>query len=123
MGGALILLVEKGAHVRFFASGTSKVVRFARAWLGPWKGCGSKPMVPFWGRCTTHFRTYFNVDWDVHWGCGLVTHGQMGPFPEKKTPRLTSLTPLVGRAAQATPGAHGIPPRHLFSGRAWLGGG
>ena len=22
-------------------------------------GCGSKPMVPFWGRCTTHFRTYF----------------------------------------------------------------
>ena len=22
-------------------------------------GRGSKPMVPFWGRCTTHFRTYF----------------------------------------------------------------
>ena len=29
-------------------------------------GCGSKPMVPFWGRCTTHFRTYFSGDWDVH---------------------------------------------------------
>ena len=23
-------------------------------------GCGSKPMVPFWGRCTTHVRTYFS---------------------------------------------------------------
>ena len=23
-------------------------------------GCGSKPMVPFWGRCTTHFRTYLS---------------------------------------------------------------
>ena len=23
-------------------------------------GCGSKPMVPFRGRCTTHFRTYFS---------------------------------------------------------------
>ena len=38
-----------------------------RRWLGQeaagpkiWEGsgvggCGSKPMVPFWGRCTTHF--------------------------------------------------------------------
>ena len=26
-----------------------------------------KPMVPFWGRCTTHLRTYFSGDWDVHW--------------------------------------------------------
>ena len=23
-------------------------------------GGGSKPIVPFWGRCTTHFRTYFS---------------------------------------------------------------
>ena len=29
-------------------------------------GCGSKPMVPFWGRCTTHFGVYFTGDWDVH---------------------------------------------------------
>ena len=33
-------------------------------------GCGSKP-IPFWGRCTTHFRTYFGGDWDVHWGYDL----------------------------------------------------
>ena len=25
-------------------------------------------MVPFWGRCTTHCRTYFSGDWNVHWG-------------------------------------------------------
>ena len=30
--------------------------------------------IPFWGRCTTHFRTYFTGDWDVHWGYGLLTH-------------------------------------------------
>ena len=37
---------------------------------------GSKPMVPFWGfRCTTHFRTYFSGDWDVHWGYGISSHG------------------------------------------------
>ena len=31
-------------------------------------GHGSKPMVAYWDRCTTHFRTYFSGDWDVHWG-------------------------------------------------------
>ena len=28
-------------------------------------GCGSKAILD---RCTTHFRTYFSGDWDVHWG-------------------------------------------------------
>ena len=31
--------------------------------------------IPFWGRCTTHFRTYFSGDWNVHWGYGILTHG------------------------------------------------
>ena len=31
--------------------------------------------IPFWGRCATHFRTYFSGDWDVHWGYGVLTHG------------------------------------------------
>ena len=39
-------------------------------------GCGSKQMAPFWGSCTTHFRTYCSGDWDVHWGYGIWTHGQ-----------------------------------------------
>ena len=34
-----------------------------------------KTMAPFWGGCTTHFRTYFSGDWDVHYG--LLTHGHM----------------------------------------------
>ena len=36
-------------------------------------------------RCTTHFRTYFSGDWDVHWGYGLVAHGhvsKMGQPPD-----------------------------------------
>ena len=33
--------------------------------------------IPFWGRCTTHFRTNFSQDWDVHWGYGILTHGQI----------------------------------------------
>ena len=41
-------------------------------------GCGSKPMVPFRGGCTTHFRTDFSGDWDVHWGrTGILTHGHI----------------------------------------------
>ena len=40
-------------------------------------GCGSTPMVPLWGRCTAHFRTYFSGDWDVHWGYGVLTYGHV----------------------------------------------
>ena len=37
-------------------------------------GCGTTPMVPLWGRCTTHFRTYFSgwIESDVHWGYDLA---------------------------------------------------
>ena len=35
-------------------------------------------MVPFWGRCTTHFSRDFSGDWDVYWGVtGISTHGHM----------------------------------------------
>ena len=30
------------------------------------------------GRCTTHFRSYFSGDWDVHWGYGILTKGHVG---------------------------------------------
>ena len=43
-------------------------------------GCGSKPMVPFWGRRTTHFRAYFSGDWDVHWGYDLAFDLGPGTF-------------------------------------------
>ena len=35
--------------------------------------------IPFWGRCTTHFRACFSGDWDVYWGYGILTHGHF-PF-------------------------------------------
>ena len=39
----------------------------------------SKPMGSHFGvgGFTTHFRTYFSGDCDVHWGYGLLTHGQV----------------------------------------------
>ena len=42
-------------------------------------GCGSKPMASHLGvgEFTTHFRTYFSGDWDVHWGYEILTHGHM----------------------------------------------
>ena len=52
---------------------------FCRVLQGTINGCGSKPMVPFWGRCTTHFRTYFSGDWDVHWG-----YLDFDPWPNKE---------------------------------------
>ena len=42
--------------------------------------CGSKPMVPVWGRCTTHFRPF-------SWGLGCspkardFDHGHIKPIP------------------------------------------
>ena len=34
--------------------------------------------IPYWlGGESTHFRTYFSGDWDVHRGYGILTHSQM----------------------------------------------
>ena len=45
-------------------------------------GGGSKPMGSHFGvgEFTTHFRTYFSGDWDVHWGYGLLTHHHIALF-------------------------------------------
>ena len=70
-------------------------------------GCGSKPMLPVWGRCTTHFRTYFSGDWDVHWGCDLA----FDPWPEKPPTvpaRLESLYTLHSVALEHVPRHVGI---------------
>ena len=42
-------------------------------------GCGSNPMVPFWGRCTTYFRTYFSGWIGIFTGgtIWLLTHGHV----------------------------------------------
>ena len=57
------------------AEETLSTAEESRTWVRPGLrgyGCGSKPMVPFGGRYTTHFRTYFSGDWDVHWGTDLA---------------------------------------------------
>ena len=35
------------------------------------------------GEFTTHFRTYFSGDWNVHWGYGVLTHGRGHLRPPK----------------------------------------
>ena len=37
-------------------------------------GCQNRFGIPFWlvGAFTTHFRTCFSGDWDVHWGFDLA---------------------------------------------------
>ena len=37
--------------------------------------------IPFWGRCTTHFRTYFSgwIESDVHWEYDLA----FDPWPHE----------------------------------------
>ena len=61
-------------------------------WLSFWKsprvttpnGCGSKPMGSHFGvgEFTTHLRTYFSGDWDVHWGYDL----DFDPWPNHYKP-------------------------------------
>ena len=77
-----------------------QVLALAERWANQGKyGCGSKPTVPFWGRCTTHF-VYFSWDWDVCWGLTRVlTHSHMnqprvdsfwGMFPSRSHDSLTN---------------------------------
>ena len=47
--------------------------------LGIPNGCGSKLMGSHFGVGAPPILVYFNGDWDVHWGYGSLTHGQMGP--------------------------------------------
>ena len=52
-----------------------------------WLWLSSRFGTPFWkmvGEFTTHFRTCFSGDWDVHWGCGLLTYGQIGNIEQNK---------------------------------------
>ena len=62
-------------------------------------GCGSKPMGShFWGRRTTHFRTYFSGDWDVHWPHELEGICSLPDTIAFSSPFLGSSTPLQHRA-------------------------
>ena len=72
-------------------------------------------MVPFWDRSTTHFRTYFSGDWDVHWGYDLG----FDPWPFDTLPYGLK-NPGAGRL-----GGAGRPKllRALCGPAGWLAGG
>ena len=40
-------------------------------------GCGSTTMGSYFGAGAPPTLVYFSGDWDVHWGYGLLTHGQI----------------------------------------------
>ena len=51
-----------------------------------------------WGRCTTHFRTYFSGDWDVHWGYDL----DFDPWPYGGKSQRVSQSEPEGRSLSFT---------------------
>ena len=59
---------HRGRQVRAWdEGGHTKAVRKTWLWVGEF---------------TTHFRTYFSGDWDVHWGYGILSHGHMRDLKE-----------------------------------------
>ena len=58
------------------------------------------------GEFTTHFRTYFSGDWDVHWGYDL----DFDPWP------FAGNFPLAGNSAETRPGTPKRTPRHSTAG-------
>ena len=80
---------------------------------GATDGCGSKPMVPFRGRCTIHFMLVVGFDWDVHWGYDL----DFDPWPDV----LISERIAFQEAAALVPVNGGRPHRAELSpdGAAW----
>ena len=59
-------------------------------------------MVPFWGRCTTHFSRDFSGDWDVRWGYGVLTQSECHLIFGSKArwPPLCSFCRALSRARQ-----------------------
>ena len=71
---------------------------------------GQNQWYHFWGRCTTHFRTYFSGDWDVHWGYDLAFEKPMAKAVLRCTHGLVATrartSPVSGRGIQIGRGAH-----------------
>ena len=78
--------------------------------------------IPFWDRCTTHFRTYFSGDWDVHGGVtGILTHGHVSVATAGTLRCSTISSRGCGEGERvAHPAGAGLRPRRsvgLFGGR------
>ena len=53
--------------------GAPSRLRRSEGWLE--MAVGQTKVIPFWGRCTTHFFDS-SGDWDAHWGYGILTSGK-----------------------------------------------
>ena len=88
-------------------------LREGTAFAVNWPLQSSKPL---WGGCTSHFRTNFSGDWDVHWGYDL----DFAPWPVMSTNHLSGAVPRrlalgfppapAAAAASSAPPAPGRPP-------------
>ena len=72
---ALLCCDQVGTYDELIPQAARSLSHAAMRTLHQWRLCrhghGSAPMVPFWVRCTTHFRTYFSGDCDVTGGTGF----------------------------------------------------
>ena len=69
----------------------------------------------FWGRCTTHFGTYFSGDWDVHWDpIGFDNHSHVDVDADPPRRRSTSTGPSTVWGPHCR--CHGWPSHCLMRG-------
>ena len=78
---------------------------------------GSKPMGSHFGVGAPPMLVYFSGDWDVHWGYGLLTHGQISLSVKPTTkqgigPGKPSFQPLC-RSLGTWPGPENYPGKPL----------
>ena len=59
-------------------AGEQKATEFSPSGFPIWLWVNTNG-IPFWGRCTTHFRTFLGGDWDVYWRYEILTPGHLGP--------------------------------------------
>ena len=71
-------------------------------------GCGSKPMEYHFGVGAPPIFVYFCVDWDVHWGYRILTHGHVGAYFSEPTQfsGAQEFNRLWGADALETPAAY-----------------
>ena len=77
-------------------------------------GCGSKPMVPFWGRCTTHFTLF---QWGL--GCSLEVRG-LDSWPGASKPRYLGVPEACFGSGRCVPrGCPAVGPWAVARAAAW----
>ena len=82
-------------------------------------GCRSKPIVSHFGVGAPPILVYVSGDGDVHWGYGLLTHGQLHVLCERHVCVYVLLVGAKKASTRKPQGASIHPvPSHPFAGRA-----